>query len=917
PKRVGNVKIERSLHLTTWTVPISSPPSLGDERVPGSDIVIPLGMGLLFLSGLCTLYVIFRTVSRWKTTQRSLPMALRVPFYIALSGRPWPEDDCRLIGGATFFLVACNMILVGSLAMLTFLRICRKWYIDLGKYDYKLFAFLISLSFVLSMVGIPSFGSSKYWCFTNKGSMIMPIVTLALNFTILAITIFCYAMTLREINSIQLKKERKATRFDTVTSNNKKIEPIVVRKIIGYVLIFIFQWTPSMIYVFGQIIGYDEMWVYLVTDATVNLGGIGNMIQYIINEGWRNDPNSNINDDELSAVIVPSPSTMDLNSPSTAPTISLPFHHSKIKVEELVTIKIDPKSRTIVHDSQSDYSSSPTIVPSIASKVDILKNQRKDDILMKQQHKIIVKHNDDVIRHGGMIARQTSTTKDTEQTLKTFRKSMKKNKNNRNDTVSWHRFGSGPNSRSSIRGLLQRKNTIEIIFDDNICIMHGLPEESDGCKLKGKVLLTNSKRLKVKSFNFTFIGKTNVNCGPFISSSRPEYNESHTLCRRECLFPSPSQILPGVHEFQFEVDLPGHLPASFKGTRGKIEYWCYVTVARPMFHADISLKKPVIIQRSLLPKDILASPTTIQDHLTTFTEGILDEKVQYSINAPIMAFREGGLVSIQLVLKPLNSDIILKSVEYGLKELVHYHKSGAYDDVHDINSTIKEDKFPLGKKLITLNNNSNQIDPGNVEINFRLCPRIGNSYSINNESRTQSLPAPPIPPLSRSAPSNNDFSFHFNSLTLTDTNFIQLPHSDLNFIQNSRTTSTSYLDVNVRQSQTSSESSFSNPILNNSNDHYIESSQHIGFNNHTIQKEIISHKKELSLEIPLIITTKSSYNYYSTRISARSMSLRSDMGNNLLNIQDYGSSPPYSMLEEPPAYMYAALVPPPPRYNQS
>ncbi|CAG8472963.1 16416_t:CDS:2 [Dentiscutata heterogama] len=147
--------------LPTQTLPISAPPSLGDARVPGTELVIPLGMGILFLSGLCTVYVIIRTMSRWKTTKRSLPMALRgFPLF---EGRPWPTDDCRLIGGVTFFLVSCNMILVGSLAMLTFLRICRKWYIDLGKCDYKLFAFLISLSFVFTMAGIQSFGASKYW----------------------------------------------------------------------------------------------------------------------------------------------------------------------------------------------------------------------------------------------------------------------------------------------------------------------------------------------------------------------------------------------------------------------------------------------------------------------------------------------------------------------------------------------------------------------------------------------------------------------------------------------------------------------------------------------------------------------------------------------------------------------------------
>ncbi|CAG8841533.1 31752_t:CDS:2, partial [Racocetra persica] len=179
---------------------------------------------------------------------------------------------------------------------------------------------------------------------------------------------------------------------------------------------------------------------------------------------------------------------------------------------------------------------------------------------------------------------------------------------------------------------------------------------------------------------------------------------------------------------------------------------------------------------------------------------------------------EGGLVSVQLELKPLNSDIIVKSVEYGLKELVHYHKSGADDGVHDITATIKEDRFPLGKKSITLNNSTPQNNSDPIQIDLRLCPRVNcdigsllinvshqlsffieieisehvsievnnnyidqyinrfrlstasclsnvssytdseirNSYSLNGP-RTQSLPAPSIQPLSRSAPSNHDF----------------------------------------------------------------------------------------------------------------------------------------------------------------
>ncbi|CAG8533611.1 9944_t:CDS:2 [Funneliformis mosseae] len=193
-------------------------------------IVIYFGMVMIILNGICTLYVLRRTLTRWIISKKSLPMALRVPFYISLSdfmlfsinfpnmlfpvihGVPWSDSNCKIIGGITFFTISTNITLVGLLAFLTYLRICLCHHMDRG----------------------------------NIG-----------------------AIPTRQIV--------------------KKIEPIVVRKIIGYVLIFMLQWTPPMIYVVGQIIDYDPLWVYLITDASVNMGGIGNMIQFIINEGWK-DP---------------------------------------------------------------------------------------------------------------------------------------------------------------------------------------------------------------------------------------------------------------------------------------------------------------------------------------------------------------------------------------------------------------------------------------------------------------------------------------------------------------------------------------------------------------------------------------------------------------------------------------------------
>ncbi|KAG9296262.1 hypothetical protein G9A89_014854 [Geosiphon pyriformis] len=47
------------------------------------------------------------------------------------------------------------------------------------------------------------------------------------------------------------------------------------------------QPTPAMVYIIGEIIDYDPPWVYILTGCCINLGGLGNAIQFVINEGLR------------------------------------------------------------------------------------------------------------------------------------------------------------------------------------------------------------------------------------------------------------------------------------------------------------------------------------------------------------------------------------------------------------------------------------------------------------------------------------------------------------------------------------------------------------------------------------------------------------------------------------------------------
>ncbi|GBB93388.1 hypothetical protein RclHR1_02160014 [Rhizophagus clarus] len=259
--------------------------------------------------------------------------------------------------------------------------------------------------------------------------------------------------------------------------------------------------------------------------------------------------------------------------------------------------------------------------------------------------------------------------------------------------------------------------SLEIFLDDDFNgMMYGLPDESLGCKLGGKVVLNNEKSFQVKHLLFIFVGKITVACGPPMSTSRPEYSETKTIFRKECIFHdstiSGKKIPAGTHEYYFEFELPGNLPSSFKGTRGKIEYYCVASLSRPIFHNDVTTKKIVNIKRCLMDET-----RAVQTHHTTFTEGILDEKIRYQISTPIMTFREGGLVQNELRLKSMNIGTAIEAIEYGLKEHVHYHTTGEEDTA--IIANVNEERYPLGKRRIKIDPDANDGDP--ISINFRLC----------------------------------------------------------------------------------------------------------------------------------------------------------------------------------------------------
>ncbi|CAG8626329.1 6534_t:CDS:2 [Acaulospora morrowiae] len=419
-----------------------------------------------------------------------------------------------------------------------------------------------------------------------------------------------------------------------------------------------------------------------------------------------------------------------------------------------------------------------------------------------------------------------------------------------------------------------RRNCIslEVILDDDFDgIMYGLPEDSPGCRLKGKVVLKNSRALSVRYLVFMFLGKISVACGPAMSATRPDYSETQTIYRKQCVFHSSEtsgkKISTGIHEYCFDFDLPGHLPSSFKRVRGKIEYTCYAILARPMFHSDITVKKIVILNRCLTNSiSPLQQLNSIGD--------IFDDKVGYQINTPVAAYREGGLVTAEIKLKTSDPHIVVESIEYGLKEEINYRTTGEH--LMSLVASIDENIFPLGKKKIMLNRpliNTSE----SIKISFRLCPWVNcdvDSELIYIEHKIVFTVV-----VIENAHTEADSSFDDTEF---DDDYLDALSSDLN--QTEQLVLVLYYhpcDATVRFS-------FSNNVLRR------DASGASG----NIKKKT----KSYDLEIPLIVTTKSA-----------SRRERSENQSQEL-LQEIASTHSYHSIDEPPTYAMATMTPSPPAY---
>ncbi|KAF7728997.1 hypothetical protein EC973_005028 [Apophysomyces ossiformis] len=244
-------------------------------------------------------------------------------------------------------------------------------------------------------------------------------------------------------------------------------------------------------------------------------------------------------------------------------------------------------------------------------------------------------------------------------------------------------------------------------------------DESDGCSLKGNCVVQVHRPIKVRRLLVWFEGRCKVN----LKTNVHAYGMPHTEgCERRTLFSKDIRFIgddaqihtltPGTYTYPFEFDLPASLPASYRSKRGYIRYRLQAGLYRTLFSNDLVCAKEIPLRRCLLENTADVLYDTIHGTINA-------HKLQYYATAPTMAYREGGLVNLDLgmhLLRPERQAI--KAVTCALRERVQYRTT----DLHG-NTVLQrtDDTFPLGYS--TFHPSAEQLERS-YNAMFRLCPRV-------------------------------------------------------------------------------------------------------------------------------------------------------------------------------------------------
>ncbi|OZJ05534.1 hypothetical protein BZG36_01926 [Bifiguratus adelaidae] len=254
----AQVSTATPIQATIPTFSIPTPPRAQTSPTPNTPILgivpsirsyDPTGSAAIYIGGsiaafanvLAAIFVLYRawaTAHRQARTQRrmsrspyvdkrsipKLTSAQRFPIYISLLDAALslvtmvnliyplvqdtllPNAGCRAIGFLTVFVLNANLSLTGWIGFVTWLRVCKRIEVRLGRYGWRVWAVVLVVPIIIGAVSMAlnGYGADIYWCYAASwtiGGKVSFIWIVVYNYFILALLTFSYLKVISALHN--------------------------------------------------------------------------------------------------------------------------------------------------------------------------------------------------------------------------------------------------------------------------------------------------------------------------------------------------------------------------------------------------------------------------------------------------------------------------------------------------------------------------------------------------------------------------------------------------------------------------------------------------------------------------------------------------------------------------------------------
>ncbi|CAG8536104.1 22257_t:CDS:10 [Rhizophagus irregularis] len=258
--------------------------SINSRSEADSKLTIVTSLILSQIDLITCLYILVRTYFQWKKNNKdSLSKHLRFPFYIAIVE----------IVTSIFQTINLSHASVGD-APLCNPIVKRDIEFNSGRYDYIIFLISTGFSIFYTSLGVNKYGKLQYWCGAQsdqnqkKNKSVLYIILVIIIIHALSLLTFYVdtRMHLRKFKINQLSFNGQ----NLPTGDNKSYERMIAKKVNSYTLVYIFQLTLLMLYIIISIGTSENTAVSLIRILGITIGGLLLTVQYITNEGWKDNP---------------------------------------------------------------------------------------------------------------------------------------------------------------------------------------------------------------------------------------------------------------------------------------------------------------------------------------------------------------------------------------------------------------------------------------------------------------------------------------------------------------------------------------------------------------------------------------------------------------------------------------------------